>query len=494
MLRAISGAAAHRDVATLTTAIGVLMTFATPLAAENRVTVGGISYVNYGLAGVGRIAANKRDRANETFGSGSGMAFDAASWKKTRSGYAGTLLLLPDRGHNIASQTNSGTINYRARVNRLSISFKPVPVGWNPPVGQEQSAVKATIEETILLRDAGGRYLTGLDPGTGVRAKAGKFPAMPEAANGRVSIDPEAIVLMPSGQMYISDEYGPYVYKFSARGRMLDVIRPPDTFIPIRNGAKNFSAEKPDPQGGRANNRGFEGLTLTPSGKLAAILQSALTQEGKSSPFTHLLFFDPTQSAKPPADYRVPLPTFMEPDGKLAVASPSELAALTDTRFLVLCRDGGNGYGKQGEAHAASRYRRIELLDLSDAHAGGGSQPDQQQQEGQVDKLSGKLLSFIDLNDNAELIRFGLHNGAPNDRNNLSEKWESMGIVSALDPNEPDDFFLFVANDNDFLTSQGYQAHHPYDDHVDVDTMFLVYRVRLPGYEAQRARLRKVAH
>src|SRR5262249_62288244 len=131
-------AAATRAVASLLTAIGVLMALATPLAAENRVTVGGTSYVNYGLAGVGRIAANKRDRANETFGSGSGMAFDTASWKKTRSGYAGTLLLLPDRGHNIASQTNSATINYRARVNRLSISFKPVTVGWNPPVGHQQ--------------------------------------------------------------------------------------------------------------------------------------------------------------------------------------------------------------------------------------------------------------------------------------------------------------------------------------------------------------------
>src|SRR5215510_8207416 len=101
MLSAMLGAAVHCDAARLSTAVGVLMTLATPLAAENRVTVDGISYVNYGLAGVGRITANKRDRANETFGSGSGMAFDAASWKKTRSGYAGTLLLLPDRGHNI---------------------------------------------------------------------------------------------------------------------------------------------------------------------------------------------------------------------------------------------------------------------------------------------------------------------------------------------------------------------------------------------------------
>ena len=82
-----------------------------------------------------------------------------------------------------------------------------------------------------------------------------------------------------------------------------------------------------------------------------------------------------------------------------------------------------------------------------------------------------------------ELGRFGLHNGAPNDHNNLSEKWEAMSLVSVLDPKLPDDYFLFVANDNDFLTQDGFQVGAPYkaDDGADVDTMFLVYQVTLPG-------------
>ena len=37
----------------------------------------------------------------------------------------------------------------------------------------------------------------------------------------------------------------------------------------------------------------------------------------------------------------------------------------------------------------------------------------------------------------------------------LSEKWEGMSLVSANDPLNPFDYFLFIANDNDFLTSQG---------------------------------------
>jgi hypothetical protein len=93
------------------------------------------------------------------------------------------------------------------------------------------------------------------------------------------------------------------------------------------------------------------------------------------------------------------------------------------------------------------------------------------------------LKTFIDINDNAELAKFGLHNGPPQDRNNLYEKWEAMGLVPALDPANPRDYFLFVADDNDFITQHGFQVGAPYRDAsgVDVDTMFLVCRVTLPA-------------
>ena len=43
---------------------------------------------------------------------------------------------------------------------------------------------------------------------------------------------------------------------------------------------------------------------------------------------------------------------------KQRVAAQSELLALDETLFLLLCRDAGNGYGTDG---ATSRYRSIEL-------------------------------------------------------------------------------------------------------------------------------------
>jgi hypothetical protein len=92
------------------------------------------------------------------------------------------------------------------------------------------------------------------------------------------------------------------------------------------------------------------------------------------------------------------------------------------------------------------------------------------------------LTGFIDISDNAQLNKFGLRNGEPNDGNNLSEKWEGMTVVPALDPANPQDFFLFVTNDNDFVTQKGYQVGAAYKDDsgADIDTIFLVYRVTLP--------------
>jgi len=58
------------------------------------------------------------------------------------------------------------------------------------------------------------------------------------------------------------------------------------------------------------------------------------------------------------------------------------------------------------------------------------------------------LTRYIDINETAQLQKFGLHNGEPNDRNNLSEKWEGMALAPALDPANPNDYFLFVTNDN----------------------------------------------
>lgn len=465
--------------------------------AADTVTVGSLTFVSKGLVGVGRLPADLRDKFGETFGSGSGLAADPKTWARAADGYHGTLYMLPDRGYNI-----SGTANYRARLNRLTVVFKPVDDPGVMPVEARQRTLELMLADTMLLSDAAGMPLTGLDPTVdGIRAAAGGFPAMPQATTGAVSLDSEAVVLMNDGTFFISDEYGPYIYRFSAAGRMLSAIRPPEALIPKRNGKDSFASNNPgpgasppkppNPESGRQNNQGFEGLSLTPDGKyLVVVLQSATRQDGGTSAETRqntrMLYYDIADRDHPKLvrEHVVPLPIFTTADGKRRVAAQSELLALDERHFLLICRDTGNGHGLEG---ASSLYRRIELLDTSQATDIAGSKYDGTVPLAPIGKLAdgivpATLTTFIDINDNSQLNKFGLHNGAPNDRNDLSEKWEGMTLVPALDLANPRDFFLLVSNDNDFITQNGYQAGAAYKDAsgAEVDTMILVYRVTLP--------------
>ncbi len=472
--------------------IGLMLGSTAALAAETSITVDGQVYVNKGLVGVGRMPSNLRDKFGETFGSSSGMTLDSKSWRRDGDAFVGNFLLVPDRGYNAA-----GTTDYRSRINKVTIRLTPT-TGTGT-----QDTVKATLTDTFILTDAAGVPLSGLDPEEGgVRKAANGFPDMPQVRTGAVALDPEAIVQLADGTLFVSDEYGPYIYRFSADGKMLSAIRPPDAFIPMRKGAQHFGSNNPgpgasapvppNPETGRQNNQGFEGMALTPDGKkLVVLLQSATRQDGGDAPATRrntrALVYDIADPAQPrlSAEYVVPLPVFKNAAGATLVAAQSEMVALSDTKFLVLCRDSANGYGMKGDT---SLYRRIDLVDISAATNIAGTPFDGVKAVapgGVVDPSvrPATLQSFIDMNDNSELSRFGLHNGAPNDRNNLSEKWESMSLVSAFDPQNPDDYFLLVGNDNDFITQDGFQVGAPYKDEsgTNVDTLMLVYRVKIPG-------------
>lgn len=184
-------------------------------------------------------------------------------------------------------------------------------------------------------------------------------------------------------------------------------------------------------------------------------------------------------------EYAVALPLYSDGKTEGLVAAQSEMLALDSHRFLLLCRDSGGGFtGKRD----ASSFRAILVIDTNGASdilgkydgTGDAMAPKGVLRAGIVTVASRPLL---DMNDNAQLARFGLHNGAPNDTNDLYEKWESMALAPAHDAKAPDDYFLFVGSDNDFITQDGMMAGQPYADAsgANVDTLMLVYRVSLPG-------------
>lgn len=486
----------------LSAAVPAMAQFTTPhvinTSAPIQTNFNGVKFVNHGLVGVGRIDASMLDARGDTFGSVSSMALDLSAWQKTGPNtYAGTVFTLPDRGFN--DPANNLFSDYAARIQEFSFTFTPYSGPDLPPALASQNQIQLTYVGLETLHDENGAEFTGVDPGAGTRTAFGKL--VPNASNNKVSLDAEGLVIAPDGSRYVSDEYGSAIYHFDTAGSLIGVITPPDALVPVTGGVVNFNSTAA-PNTGRRNNQGMEGLSLSPDGKtLIAVNQSATVQDTGSGQqgrkFTRVLTYDISSNATPSSPtghFVMELPTFTRSGNGGAVdrtAAQSEILALNDHQFLILPRD-GNGRGP-GDG-LASVYKTVLLVDTSDATNIAGTafegttpvSPAAALDPSVTPVASVEVVNILNL---ADLDRFGLNlnvnsidvNG---DEFTLSEKWEGMALAPALDPARPNDFYLFIANDNDFLTTAG--AMHDengdtfnYDAGVNVDTMFLAYRVTL---------------
>jgi autotransporter-associated beta strand protein len=487
-------------------------------------------YINLGLQGVARIPAAQLDAFGETFGSVSGLQI--SNWRVTPSGYAGTFLTLPDRGYNAGAVYS----DYRARVQQVDFSFTPYT--GTAQASPAQSQFTLNYMGGFLIREAGGTAnTTGALPTSSVALQVGSVTSgiVPTTAGGKIAFDAEGMALFKDGSGYITDEYGPNIY-YIKDGQIGAVINPPASAMPrATGGTLSFTTNSSgtsavDPTSGRRSNQGMEAVAITPDGRtLFTMLQSATMQDSVSGAqnrqFTRLYKYDVSQSRSNPvltAEYVVELPRFndtkADQTGLLPnrVAAQSEIVALDGERLLLLSRD-GNGNGNSGVTPAV--FKAVMLMDLSKGSptniasldataaysviAGSVSSPVTSGTATLTDttaKLNPAItpvspVQFLNLIGQSQLSKFGLNTNdgsAANPRSaaSLSEKWEGMALVSALDPAKPNDYFLFVGNDNDFLTSNLKMKSTtgsisttagPFGASVENDTMFLAYRLTLPA-------------
>jgi hypothetical protein len=512
IMRQYSPLAAPGKTAMWLCAASLAVAFTATAAGAQPVTFEGSSFVNKGLVGVARVPSNAVDQLGDTLGGfGSGMALLPGTWRKKSDGsFVGSLVMVPDRGWN-----TQGTVDYQGRLQRFDVRLQP----FTGTSTTDQNQLSMTYKKSIRFHEKKMKPTTGSDP-TAVRAAAGGFPALPVGTGGRISVDNETVIYPGNGTMWVSDEYGPYVYHYTVGGNLIGVIRPPEAFIPKRLSGgvpvDDFSANSPpagvvynppkgNPVSGRQNNQGFEGMAISPDHKkLFVLLQSATIQDLNATSAatirtsrrnTRLLAYDITQST--PAlvgEYVVQLPQYVDTvSGETRTAAQSEMLALNDHQFLVIARDSGAGFALAADT---SLYRSVDLIDIADpvhpatniAGTAYDSPSTPVAPHGVLDSSITPVAyqKFVDIDDNAQLNRFGLHNGAPNDSNDLYEKWESMAVAPAFDKQNPNDYFLFIGSDNDFITKDGHMVGQPYSDIANVDTLVLVYRVTLPTYVAPK--------
>ncbi|MEG0185264.1 MAG: esterase-like activity of phytase family protein [Stenotrophomonas sp.] len=460
------------------------------------VQVAGLDYVDKGLVAAGRLPAGTVDFLGDTLGSFSSLAVQPGSWRRTGRRYEGVLWTLPDRGRN---DPEAGLFyDYAGRVERMQLRIDIAPSKPGKPAALGRLTLVP--DKGLVLTDFNGQPFTGADPGDNSMTQRGV--ALPSPATGtgagKVSLDAESLQFTADGSFYIGDEYSANIYYFDHLGRLQGVIVAPPAIAPRRDGKPAFGSLAA-PQTGRRNNQGVEGMGLSPDGtRLFVALQSATVQDSAHGSAagrinTRVLVYDVTASPTPqqPIEhYVMALPTYAhDGKGKLdRTAAQSELRALDANRFLLLARD-GNGLGKDGDDPIV--YKSVLLVNVAGASNLAGSAyetgtasvladpADTTLKAGIVPARSDELLNLLD---RPQLARAGLdldttrgpHAGL------LSEKWEAMDVLPALDPQHPKDVLLLIGNDNDFIARhcrmQGQSCDSPYDN----DNRVLVYRLTLP--------------
>src|SRR5262249_30300980 len=146
-------------------------------------------------------------------------------------------------------------------------------------------------------------------------------------------LDPEGVRVSRDGQsVFISDEYGPFVYQFDRwSGRRIRAYSLPDRFaVKVQDsvGANEIGGNA----SGRDRNKGMEGLAMPPDGRtLVGIMQSPLLQDGGPSGFaTRIVTIDVRTGATAEFAYRLDSSKF----------TVSEILAVNDHELLVDERDG----------------------------------------------------------------------------------------------------------------------------------------------------------
>ncbi|WP_461782851.1 SdiA-regulated domain-containing protein [Prosthecobacter sp.] len=444
-------------------------TYLAPFTADvDRGVIDKLTITNHGMVGAGRLSGDSYDSFGETMGAASGLSITDWSYNSVTGQFNGTFNVLPDRGY------NSGTIfsNYAARVHQTPFTFTPYygagPVAQTQIVPSYSSTSKFT-----YLDGATTKFTTGLNA-TAVTSIMGQSVGTTAAANGPggatenlISFDAEAIHVFPDGSGFVSDEYGTYIARFNSAKQFTRIIQLPLAAQPHRPAdTLNFDSATA-PTNGRRNNQGLEGMAVSPNNsRLFALMQSALVQDGGAAQTrfnTRLFVYDIAgANLENPVligEYVVQLPRYDlngNNSGLDATAAQSEIVALSNTQLLMLPRD-GNGLGKGTTDPIVAKT--VDLVDFSTATNVLGLYDDRGNQISPTGALRvgitpARSTVVVNLLSSADLGKFGFNtNTASPNSFTVNEKAEGMALVPDTSTASSEDYFLFVANDNDFQSS-----------------------------------------
>jgi hypothetical protein len=368
--------------------------------------------------------------ANLLGGLGSGIAYLSGD----------TFLALPDRGPNAVSFNPlvDDTVSYIDRFHTVRMNLTPNTKGGGLPYSITPQLESTTLLHALLPLAYGSGE--GLNIGSGKPAqnwllahyftgRSDNFDAKQNSGDPfDARLDPESIRVSNDGlTVFISDEYGPYVYQFlRLNGQRLRTFQLPQSFY-VTNLAPTGGAEIAGNTSGRVANKGMEGLAITPDGKtLVGILQNALIQDaaegGDAANLLRMVTID-IASGRTTHEYGYLLTTG---------SGVSDITALNNHEFLVDERD-GHGLGDNSKAKVKQIFK-IDLKDAVDVTGLNGTQA--------AGRAVAKTL-FLDV---AKVL---IANGITADQ--IPAKIEGTAFGPDLKYQGHTVHTFWVANDNDFL-------------------------------------------
>jgi hypothetical protein len=418
-----------------------LYTLAAPQAqAVDLIAIGSLSGSSTDFSGQSGALENGV-AGNLLGGVGSGLAWAGGS----------TFLALPDRGPNATpwNSTVDDTASYIPRFHTFTLALSAVPdTTYALPYTLTPSLVSTTLlySRTALtyggtvagysavpaLNSASHYYFSG---------RSDNFKATTTSADTTdARLDPEGIRLSRNGTtVYISDEYGPYLYQFDrvtgARGRTIAL--PPELFIATKsaNGATEISGNT----SGRVANKGMEGLAISPDGTvLFGLLQSPLIQDGGDGGRMNRILRIELATGK---ISQYAYDNYLADTAK--TYNSSELLALNDHTLLVLERDGkGRGDGSKAVV------KRLYKVDLTGAQDVTGI-------TGEANLLPKALTKTLFLDILAKLQPAIQASGisASNAPKYVPAKLEGMAFGPDVVIGGVTKHTLYIGNDNDFLAT-----------------------------------------
>lgn len=318
-----------------------------------------------------------------------------------------TLIGLSDRGPNgdAPDYLDANGVKHSSK-SYLVPEFTPELV----TVRVQRGVARVTHTEALSF---GREPANGLPPAA-FTSEIGVDEALRAFASSSSGIDPEGLDFDARGDAWISEEYGPSLLKVNARtGRMLQRFSP--------------SAGLPAILASRQVNRGFEGVAVTPSGKVYGLVQSTLDVDGKSkglAQFIRLLELDPRTGATRLFAY----PHDVAQYKKSGDAKMIDLFALDDTRFLTI----EAGKDKDGKSrNLVYRFDIASATDLTGLTLPSGANAGKALEYGTAAELA-SLITPATKELVLDLRAYGY----------TAEKSEGMALI--------DDRTLVVINDNDF--------------------------------------------